>query len=105
MDADRIDSVRKKRKHVSRKPCSIEGCTRALQARGLCLAHYTEYRASPELVPVDRNIGTPEDRFHRNYRVDPVTGCLVWTDWVNDKGYGMLDMPGNKKVRAHRFSD
>jgi hypothetical protein len=104
MDGITLESTRKKRKHISRKPCSMEGCPRPLQARGLCLPHYKEYRASPEFVPVDRNVGTPEERFHRNYRVDPVTGCWVWMDWVNDKGYGMLNLPGERKVRAHRFS-
>ena len=45
----------------------------------------------------------PMDRLMQNMEPCPMTGCWLWTGWVNHKGYGTLDLMG-KSVRAHRLS-
>lgn len=40
-------------------------------------------------------------------KVDKTTserGCWLWTSYTNEKGYGLIQVPGNKNYRAHRFS-
>lgn len=45
----------------------------------------------------------PIVRFHRKYKVDPETGCWIWTDRPHLLGYGELKVYG-KMMKAHRFS-
>lgn len=44
-----------------------------------------------------------EVRFHQKYIPEPNTGCWLWTDAPNRKGYGEL-VVGKKVLRAHRVS-
>ena len=43
------------------------------------------------------------ERFSRHYRVEPGTGCWLWTSGLWGGGYGAFFLRG-KKVQAHRFS-
>lgn len=45
----------------------------------------------------------PLVRFHCKYKVDPNTGCWLWTDRPHKFGYGMIKVYG-KTIAAHRFS-
>lgn len=44
-----------------------------------------------------------EDRFAEKVRVDPVTGCHIWTGALNNRGYGQVRVDG-KTVLAHRVA-
>lgn len=35
--------------------------------------------------------------------IDPETGCLLWTGWRNDTGYGYIRAEGGRRVRIHRL--
>jgi hypothetical protein len=79
------------------KVCEIEGCSRRVHGRGLCVAHYSQWRkvAGPQQRP------TAEERFWPN--VNKTETCWLWTGSVNNKGYGKLSFKG-EYVYAHRFS-
>lgn len=104
MDDDTITEIKIKRKKPTRKLCSVEGCGQVFWARGFCGSHYHKFRNSPEFSKV-WNVGTPAERFHRSYSIDPETGCWNWTAYCHPKGYGIFPMPPrNRQVKAHRFS-
>lgn len=44
------------------------------------------------------------ERFRSKIHVRPETGCWMWTGWKLPKGYGVFDLPGGKKITAHRFA-
>jgi hypothetical protein len=49
--------------------------------------------------------GTLQERFDAKRKVDPITGCWLWTASVNDSGYGILWLPWKKTMGlAHRIS-
>ena len=45
---------------------------------------------------------TPEDIFLS--RIEKTDTCWIWKGGKNGYGYGILILPGEKKVRAHRYS-
>lgn len=45
----------------------------------------------------------PNGRFDQKYRVDPNTGCFIWTGRVQNVGYPCFD-PYGKPVLAHRWA-
>jgi hypothetical protein len=54
---------------------------------------------SPEVF----SVGAPgEDRFWQKIKVDPLSGCWIWQNYLA-KGYGRL-MIDYKWVRAHRYA-
>ena len=43
------------------------------------------------------------ERFLQKYRVDLAAGCWLWTDHVDEDGYGIIWVGGKKRIkRAHR---
>ncbi len=45
----------------------------------------------------------PIIRFHRKYRIDPVTNCWIWIEKPHNTGYAYLRVY-DKYMKAHRFS-
>ncbi len=43
-------------------------------------------------------------RFEAKCAVEPNTGCVLWTAYVNRHGYGMLSHPGGRPWLAHRVA-
>jgi hypothetical protein len=41
--------------------------------------------------------------FWRSFRKEPGDGCWLWTDTINDHGYGVIRHE-KRRVRAHRYS-
>lgn len=80
-------------------PCVRCGDLRTI-ARKLCRKCYTElwktgaHKALPKLSPTDVFL----TKFKRT------DGCWLWTGNKNGYGYGILLLPGEIPVRAHRFS-
>jgi hypothetical protein len=81
--------------------CRVEGCDRAVVARGWCGRHYAywhKYRRDP-IPPALRE---PDARFDAKVdRSDP-DGCWLWTGTLRS-GYGRFRADG-RLVQAHRYS-
>ncbi len=104
MDDATLPLSAEERKPQPRKVCSVEGCGKAFWARGYCGTHYQKFRTSAHFT-LAWNVGTPAERFHRSYQIDPETGCWNWTEYCHPKGYGIFPMPPrNRQIKAHRFS-
>lgn len=53
---------------------------------------------------LDRQGGSPKQRFEKNYIPEPNSGCWIWLGNLSgSKGYGYIFVDG-KSMRAHRFS-
>lgn len=53
--------------------------------------------------PLQRHYGyTPEERFWL-YVEKPDRGCWEWTGYKNEKGYGVINL-GGERILAHRFA-
>lgn len=84
--------------------CTVSGCSRPSNARGLCNGHYASARKAGTLPPLP----TSEDRFwekvNKNGPVHPTLGtpCWVWTA-CTIHGYGQIKYR-NKVWLAHRLS-
>lgn len=50
-----------------------------------------------------RAVLTAKERLERGCRLDPDTGCLLWTGTRNRQGYGAINIAG-KTQRAHRVA-
>jgi hypothetical protein len=85
--------------------CSVEGCGKEAQSRGVCNTHYMRLRRAG-LVPVGtRAPGSVEDRFWKHVNKDG--DCWLWTAHTKTgKGYGRLGQggKGGKYLLAHRVS-
>ena len=84
--------------------CSIPGCGRRFEAKGLCPMHYARLRRGhPMHAPPKKEYGrTPEERFFRQIEYEPNSGCWLWSGTLRH-GYGSLKI-GNDVFSAHRFS-
>lgn len=90
---------------MSYKPQSIVPCVlcgeRAV-ARKLCRPHWHEHKKKGTLDQFQK-LG-PQDVFHSRYAINEHTQCWEWMGTKNGYGYGIILMPGERPVRAHRFS-
>jgi len=83
------------------KICSIENCERKHRAKGYCHIHYLRIsrRNTSELVkclPI-------EERFHKGYKINEITGCWDWIKSLGSHGYAHIAERG-KNLRGHRLS-
>jgi hypothetical protein len=84
--------------------CTIEGCNRPHQARGLCNMHYIRQQKNGGFTEKGLKDKTLEERFWE--KVDKVgeDDCWMWTGAKDRKGYGFIRIGGLKQDRAHRVS-
>lgn len=80
-------------------PCTICGHEKSI-ARKLCRRCYSRLYAR-ETVQTHAILG-PTDVFEQ--RFNKTDGCWEWTGTHNGYGYGIFLLPGEKPVRAHRYS-
>ena len=52
---------------------------------------------------MNRYTGPLNDRFHKRYVVNPITGCWDWQGGAHSKGYGKISAEG-RSLRASRVS-
>jgi hypothetical protein len=76
--------------------CGVAGAV----GRKLCRKCYNQIRAAGQLSKYPL-IG-PHDVFEKRIKKTP--DCWLWTGTKNDYGYGIFLMPGEKSIRAHRYS-
>ena len=84
--------------------CSVEGCEKAVKARGWCSIHYNKVRLYGDPLGGRYFRSDPVTRFWS--KVDQSGGpdaCWNWTDRCI-RGYGHLQLGRGTKIRAHRFS-
>lgn len=79
-------------------PCTI--CGNASKARKLCKPCYHKERRKGSLDK--HSLLSPNDVFED--RILKTDTCWLWQGSTNSYGYGIFLLPGEKKVRAHRFS-
>lgn len=87
-------------KHVKHdvKFCSVDGCNSKVEARRMCVKHYTRKRrngdaTTPSLMGI----------FNSKYMPEPNSGCWIWLGTIKNSGYGIIQYKKNRK-RAHRLS-
>lgn len=84
--------------------CSIDGCSRPLQARGWCAAHYAKWKkyGDPLVVKQAQMHGVSLlERFVANVKVGPL--CWEWASFKDPKGYGRISI-NEVPILAHRLS-
>ena len=84
--------------------CSQPGCQKPHTARGFCHRHYREFlrQGGSRVATPTRHYGkTPEERFW--FYVQKGKRCWEWTGYKNDKGYGIINLRG-ERLMAHRMS-
>lgn len=88
------------------RKCAVSGCERPWYQREWCQAHYMRWyrNGDPEGGRGRlRVIGTPSERFPREYVVDP-DGCWLWQGEISHNGYGRFRISKGKRIQAHRWS-
>src|SRR5580765_5320159 len=87
------------------RQCSEPGCQEPHTAQGFCHRHYRAFlrHGGARIVQPARYYGkTPEERFW-HYVKKPERGCWEWTGYKNAKGYGVINLRG-ERVLAHRMA-
>jgi len=85
--------------------CSIDGCSRTVEARGWCPAHYKRWfqHGDPNFLLHASPTQTPDERLRRvGWTVDNV-GCWRWNGNINLGGYGQMTVFG-KNCYTHRLA-
>lgn len=79
--------------------CSVDGCERGgTITRGFCRACYERRRRRGELEPLH----SPAERLTAGLERKP-NGCLEWTGYTNETGYGKISVNG-KLIRTHHLA-
>jgi hypothetical protein len=76
--------------------CGVSGAI----GRKLCRKCYNQIRTAGQLS--NYPLLGPQDVFEK--RIEKTAGCWIWTGAKNNYGYGIFLLPGDKPVRAHRYS-
>jgi hypothetical protein len=84
-------------------PCRAEGCEKRSRYKGYCNPHYLRERNHGTLVGgrLSPGLSIAERLAAKSLRDG--SGCLVWTDHLNQHGYGALTVDGTIRL-AHRLS-
>lgn len=83
------------------RSCTFDGCGRPAESRGLCHAHYQQWRKGKDLSPVARRPRrSVEERFWEKVSQDGE--CWIWTG-SQTGGRGTFYLGGGPKL-AHRVS-
>ena len=78
--------------------CSVDGCEKGVNARGMCSNHYQLSKRYGD--PLYKR-PTPEERFWQS--IEKTDTCWLWKARTNEHGYGIISID-KKPIRAHRFS-
>lgn len=84
--------------------CSVEGCTRVRDARGMCNRHYLRWRKHGDPNVILTNQGKTTDERFWGYVDKQPNGCWLWTSAVSPR-YGVFWVGGAKRsAYAHRYA-
>ena len=90
---------------MSNGRCSIAGCERPHESKGLCSAHYQRLRSHGDplkVIPNKNRRGTFEERFWKF--VNKTDTCWLWTGCLDRRGYGAFHGDKTSPFKAHRVS-
>jgi hypothetical protein len=86
--------------------CSVDGCTRAPRAKGLCNLHYQRHRKGADLfasIQIRRGglfkHGSLEERFWSKVALAVDNECWEWTAHKNPNGYGQISIGTRQESR------
>lgn len=86
-----------------RPQCSIPDCARPAHARGLCGAHYQQWRNGQPFGPLRLPWwASATNRFWQ--RVQFTDSCWLWIGRVNPDGYGRFSLRARRYAMAHRWA-
>lgn len=89
------------RQAAMQRTCSIDGCGKPHQARGLCNTHYwRRWISDPDFVPPRMS---REERFWSKVDKTAGEGCWLWTAAKTPNGYGKVQWKGVTRG-AHRVA-
>lgn len=89
---------------MAKDTCAVEGCNKAVRARGWCSTHYRQhFTINGELGVPQRGPAVLNARFDSGYYVDSKTGCHVWQRSCYHNGYAQFAPAGVGTV-GHRFA-
>lgn len=89
--------------------CDVDGCERAVYARGICEAHYQRLKKLGDVQahkPL-RKLPTRDERSDIVGRIlakcttSPETGCIEWHGFTLESGYGTISWNSRERV-VHR---
>lgn len=81
--------------------CTVDGCTRPHDARGMCFMHYHRWKTHGDpLTKPPRKERDPEPFFWRRVRL--TDGCWLWLGEVDKDGYGKHRIFGRRWM-VHRL--
>lgn len=83
--------------------CIKNGCDRDGKHRGYCHSHYKTAITRREILPIHPKGLSLSEKLERYSKVDPETGCVEWTRYRNQDGYGQVNI-GHRMMGAHRVS-
>lgn len=84
------------------KVCSVDGCTKLVEAKGLCRSHYDRNRKYGDPLNGSTYHGEPM-KFVSDVLANSVgTDCILWPFGKSGTGYGVITVRG-KKVIASRY--
>ncbi len=85
--------------------CKIRKCDRKADKKQMCLAHYQRWVRNGDNF--DRspivNVSSLLSRFKSKIQKKNKNGCMLWTGWKNNDGYGKFSV-GKKYKLAHRVA-
>jgi hypothetical protein len=100
---------------MTKKTCSIQGCTKPVACRGWCGMHYMRYWKHGDVNTVVKDIASSTDmavlriRFESKFAINDVSGCWVWHGTTKKPfmkypyANGVFTV-ATKKITAHRFA-
>ncbi len=90
---------------MAKNKCSVPGCRRRAQVKGLCRAHYRRLQEGRPLTgPIARSVKGPiEKRLRAHVKIDKETDCHIWTRGHLPTGYGSLSVNGLARA-THRLA-
>jgi len=84
--------------------CTVDNCTRPVNARGLCDTHYRRWwRENPDKIKQRFGGEAVDERFWRQVQGGDVRTCWLWTGRPANAGYGKF-VDGRKWHQAHRYA-
>lgn len=81
--------------------CSVAGCTKSHECRGMCAMHCRRWRLYGDPLVIKKLEGHDEERFWRSIEKQP-NGCWLWRT-PTARGYGFISING-RSTSAHRWA-
>lgn len=88
---------------MSKRTCSIDGCSSPALARGWCSTHYHRWQRHGDPGIVKKIQGDDVARFRAHIATGAPEACWPWLSYIDELGYGQFRV-GGRMIRAHRYA-